>query len=206
MARSLLSGALAMQGQLLTPAQHGSLAAGLQGQMILAPLTRGGSLPFRRLCADFGCTVSMGEMVFARTLLSDDPKEKARLRRAPNEGLFGVQIATNNVEEGARAIERAAAAGADWVDLNCGCPIYEATRRGLGSALLRRPARLAGLVRSLVERSPIPISVKVRENSPPPGPLRSCQVDENSHLPVHSRSCARCARRARARRSTCARS
>ncbi len=42
------------------------LSALLQGQMILAPLTKGGNLPFRRLCADFGCEVSVGEMIFAR--------------------------------------------------------------------------------------------------------------------------------------------
>lgn len=100
------------------------LRVGMQGQMILAPLTRGGNLPFRRLCADFGMRVGVGEMVFARMLLNDDKKEKARLRRAANEGLFGVQIATNDVEEGVRAVALAAEAGADWVDLNCGCPIY----------------------------------------------------------------------------------
>jgi hypothetical protein len=80
------------------------LRAGMQGQMILAPLTRGGNLPFRRLCADFGMRVGVGEMVFARMLLNGDPKERARLRRAANEGLFGVQIATNNVEEGIQAV------------------------------------------------------------------------------------------------------
>ena len=30
------------------------LTSRLHNQMILAPLTRGGNLPFRRLCADFG--------------------------------------------------------------------------------------------------------------------------------------------------------
>lgn len=96
------------------------LKARLQGQMILAPLTRGGNLPFRRLCADFGCNAAMGEMVFARMLLKGDRIEHARLRRAPNEPFFGVQIATNEVEEGIGAAKLAADAGADWVDLNCG--------------------------------------------------------------------------------------
>lgn len=59
----------------------------------------------------------------------------------------GVQIATNQISEGVRAGEAAAEAGADWLDLNVGCPIYEATRRGLGAALLRKPAKLAKLVR-----------------------------------------------------------
>ena len=33
------------------------LSGPLQGKMILAPLTRGGNLPFRRLCAAFGMEV-----------------------------------------------------------------------------------------------------------------------------------------------------
>ena len=132
--------------------------------MILAPLTRGGNLPFRRLCADFGCEVTVGEMVFARYLVrgKGDKIELARLRRAANEQFFGVQIATNDIEEGVKATMMAADAGADWVDLNCGCPIYEATRRNLGSALLRYPEKLARLVAGIAAGSPLPLSVKVR--------------------------------------------
>lgn len=137
----------------------------LQGQMILAPLTRGGNVPFRRLCQDFGCRVSMGEMIFARNLLKGDTVEQARLRRAPDSGephVFGVQIATNNAAEGAAAMRAAAAAGADFVDLNTGCPLYEATRRGLGSALLRNPERLERLVYEMQESTTIPLTVKIR--------------------------------------------
>lgn len=56
---------------------------------ILAPLTRGGNVPFRRLCADFGAEATMSEMSFARFLLKGDPLEKARLRKADNEHCFG---------------------------------------------------------------------------------------------------------------------
>ena len=146
-----------------TPNPTERLAAQFQHQMILAPLTRGGNLPFRRLCADFGMTVSVSEMVYARFLLQGDRIEQARLRRAHNEEVYGVQIATNDVEEGVAAIRLAEQAGADFVDLNCGCPIHEATRRGLGSALLRSPDKLAQLVKGMVDAdSRIPISVKVR--------------------------------------------
>ena len=85
------------------------LAARLKGQMVLAPLTRGGNLPFRRLCADFGMQVGMGEMIFARNLIKGDKIEAARLRRASNEQSFCVQIATNDVDEGRRAVESVAA-------------------------------------------------------------------------------------------------
>jgi tRNA-dihydrouridine synthase 3 len=54
--------------------------------------------------------------------------------------------------------------GANFVDLNCGCPIYEATRRGLGSSLLRSPERLEQLVTGMIQgtQNKIPLSVKIR--------------------------------------------
>ena len=131
--------------------------------MILAPLTKGGNLPFRRLCADFGMDTSVSEMIYARGLLKGSPVEHARMRRAESEKTFGVQFATNQVEEGLNAIELIQKSGADFVDLNCGCPIYDVTRRGLGSSLLRSPTKLHKLVKGLVDGSPgIPITVKIR--------------------------------------------
>lgn len=140
-----------------------SIQSQLRGKMILAPLTRGGNLPFRRLCADFGMEVSYSEMIYARSLLRGDAVEQARLRRSPNEKILGIQFATNNVEEGLKAIDLATEAGADFADLNCGCPIFEATRRGLGSSLLRSPKKLSKLVHGLVRnKHGLPVTVKIR--------------------------------------------
>jgi tRNA-dihydrouridine synthase len=36
-----------------------------------------------------------------------------------------------------------------WVDINCGCPTFEASRRGLGAVLLRNPSKLERLVREI---------------------------------------------------------
>lgn len=145
--------------------RNSDLVDRLRGRVILAPLTRGNNLPFRRLCSDFGADVTESEMGFARHLIKGDPKERALLRRAENERCYGVQIATNIIDEGVAAGRLAAEAGADWVDLNCGCPIYEATRRGLGSALLRKPEKLARLVGGIASQLPIPLTVKIRTAS-----------------------------------------
>ena len=54
----------------ITPtARNEALVSRLRGQLILAPLTKGGNLPFRRLCVDFGAQATMSEMVFARKLI-----------------------------------------------------------------------------------------------------------------------------------------
>uniref|UniRef100_A0A7S4EHY8 tRNA-dihydrouridine(47) synthase [NAD(P)(+)] n=1 Tax=Pseudo-nitzschia australis TaxID=44445 RepID=A0A7S4EHY8_9STRA len=153
--------ALSIQSSSPTP-NHEKIQSSLTNRMVLAPLTRGGNLPFRRLCADFGMHTSVSEMIYARSLLKGDPIEKARLRRWKDEPTFGVQFATNQIEEGLNAIREAADMGADFCDLNCGCPIHEATRRGLGSSLLRSPKKFHKLVRGLVEGSEIPITVKIR--------------------------------------------
>lgn len=141
----------------------------ITGQMILAPLTKGGNLPFRRLCTDFGMEVSLSEMVYARSLLRGSPVEQARLRRCETEQIFGVQIATNQIEEGLNAIRKlqqettTASSVVQFCDLNCGCPIYDVTRRGLGSSLLRSPQKLHKLVKGLVDGTDdLPITVKIR--------------------------------------------
>ena len=141
---------------------HHDISSSLKQKMILAPLTRGGNLPFRRLCNDFGCKVSFSEMIYARSLNKGDAVEQARLRSSPNESLYVVQFATNQINEGVKAIKEARQMGAHAVDLNCGCPIYEVTRRGLGSSLLRSPKKLYKLVEGLVQQSDLPITVKIR--------------------------------------------
>jgi Dihydrouridine synthase (Dus) len=111
----------------------------LQHQMILAPLTLGGSLPFRRLCADFGTNVSTSDMVYARFLLQGDSIEKARLRIASKEHYFGVQIATNDIYEKKAAMKVATVAGTDFVDLNCGCTSMKPPDEGWDQRCCDRP-------------------------------------------------------------------
>ena len=48
------------------------------------------------------------------------------------------------------------------MDLNCGCPIDQMTRRGLGSSLLQKPGRLARLVAAMAAAVQVPVTVKLR--------------------------------------------
>jgi tRNA-dihydrouridine synthase 3 len=133
-----------------------------QDKVVLAPLTVGGNLPFRRLCAEMGAEVTVGEMAVVRKLLRGSSAEFALLKSHPSEAYFGVQLADNKPEslvEGARLAE---SRGARFVDLNCGCPIDQITRRGLGASLMRKPGRLARLVSALKAAVGIPVTVKLR--------------------------------------------
>ncbi|ABO98995.1 predicted protein, partial [Ostreococcus lucimarinus CCE9901] len=137
-----------------------------RGQLWLAPLTKGGNAPFRRLCAsEFGAEVVVSEMAFARFLAKGARVERARVRRHEGDAgdCFGAQIATNAIEEGVNAALIASGEfGADFVDLNCGCPIHETWKRGLGAALLKKPAKLERLVEGIASRIDVPLTVKIR--------------------------------------------
>ena len=149
-------------GRVVTDEKIAAFRASIANELVLAPLTKGGTLPFRRLCVDLGCNVTVSEMVFARYALKRNPVELARLRRHESEKTFGVQIATNQIAEGVNAGRLAFESGADFLDLNCGCPINETWKRGLGAKLLKKPAKLERLVRGIADGVPLPLTVKIR--------------------------------------------
>jgi tRNA-dihydrouridine synthase 3 len=133
-----------------------------RGRVFLAPLTKGGNLPFRRLCLAHGCTVTMGEMAYAYQVVKRSKSELALLRKHPDESCFGAQIAASKPADAVAAGNAAAERGAHWVDLNCGCPIHDVVKRGMGATLLQRPGQLAKLVAEMVKGIPVPVSVKIR--------------------------------------------
>ncbi|HEX5051637.1 MAG TPA: tRNA-dihydrouridine synthase family protein [Planctomycetota bacterium] len=133
-----------------------------RGRVFLAPLTKGGNLPFRRLCLAHGCTITMGEMAYAYQVVRRSKSELALLRKHPDETCFGAQIASSKAPDAIAAGLAAVERGASWVDLNCGCPIHDIVRRGMGAVLLQRPAHLGKLVAEMVKGIPVPVTVKIR--------------------------------------------
>ncbi|HYC76467.1 MAG TPA: tRNA-dihydrouridine synthase family protein [Planctomycetota bacterium] len=138
------------------------LRATLDGAVVMAPMTKGSNVPYRRLCDELGATITMGEMALARNLLQGRRGEFALLVRGKDERVFGVQLAGFNPTQMAEAAKIAEQKGADLVDVNCGCPIDLFTRKGLGSALLRRPRKIAEIVRAMAAAVKIPVTVKIR--------------------------------------------
>lgn len=132
------------------------------GRLIMAPMTRGTDLPFRRLATEWGAVVCLGEMAYAHKVVRGDRSETALLRRHPDEEIFGVQLAGKRPEVMAEAARIAEQAGADFIDVNLGCPIDDATRRGFGAALLKRASRVAAIVAAMKRAVSVPVTVKLR--------------------------------------------
>ena len=139
-----------------------SFLATLPNALVMAPMTKGSNLPYRRLCIEQGARVLVSEMVVARRLKQRRQSEFALIRRAPAEPCFGVQLAGNKPEEMAWAAALVEARGADFIDVNLGCPIDHFTRMGLGAALGRQPGRVARIVTTMVAAVQVPVTVKIR--------------------------------------------
>jgi len=162
-------------------------------QLWLAPLTRGGHLAFRRLCVEQGADVTVSEMAVVKRLLRGKSSEFALLKSHPSEPRFGVQLADRAPETLAEGARLAESRGARFVDLNCGCPIYEITGRGLGAGLMRKPGRIARLVAALVAAVRVPITVKLRTGWSSDKPnvseiARACEEAGASAIAIHGRS------------------
>lgn len=135
----------------------------LTGAVVMAPMTKGSNLPYRQLCVEHGARVLMSEMTVARRLKQKRNSEFALIRRFPGEPVFGVQLAGTNAEEMAWAAALVEARGADFVDVNLGCPIDHFTRKGLGAALARQPNRVRRVVEAMARSvARIPVTVKIR--------------------------------------------
>ena len=138
------------------------LRAALTGAIVMGPMTKGSNLPYRRLCLELGARVTTSEMTVARRLKQKHRSEFALIRRAPEEICFGVQLAGNDPDEMAWATTLVASRGADFVDINLGCPIDYFTRKGLGAALARQPKRVQKIVAAMKGASEAPVTVKIR--------------------------------------------
>jgi len=135
----------------------------LSGAVVMAPMTKGSNLPYRRLAVELGARVTISEMTVARRLKQRRQAEFALIRKFEGEPFFGVQLAGTNPEELGWAAALVEARGADLVDLNCGCPIDHFTRKGIGAALGRQPARIRRIVEAMKKSvTRIPVTVKLR--------------------------------------------
>ena len=130
---------------------------------MLAPMAGVTDLAFRTICAELGASVTVTEMVSSRALIYQDKKSRSLLHKTPI-GICGAQIFGNDpsvmADGAALALE---ASGADFIDINMGCPMPKIANNGDGSALMKDPEKAARIVEAVVRAMPVPVTVKMRK-------------------------------------------
>jgi tRNA-dihydrouridine synthase B len=134
----------------------------LPSRFILAPLAGVSDLPYRLLNRRFGCGLAFVEMINVRCLSHKSRKTRGMLQSGSDDRPLGVQILgceRSFIERGLDVLERYEF---DLLDFNAACPEKKVVRRGEGASLLRDPGKLHGLLKLVVKRTKVPVTVKIR--------------------------------------------
>src|SRR3954468_6132704 len=135
----------------------------IENRVVLAPLAGIGNWFVRLQAKRFGAGLVVSEMVSSFGLAYGNERTvREFLRIHPDEHPVSVQLFGHDPAIMREAASMAAAAGADLVDLNMGCPVPKVCKTGAGSALLSHPDKGVALARAAGEGSGLPVTVKLR--------------------------------------------
>ncbi|OPY68778.1 MAG: tRNA-dihydrouridine synthase C [Syntrophorhabdus sp. PtaU1.Bin002] len=129
---------------------------------VLAPMSGISDLPFRLITRSFGAPLAFTEMIDVRAIHHKDKRTRHMLASTPEDRPLGVQILGNDGESLIKALDALEEWDFELLDFNAACPTPKVTRKGKGAALLKEPHILKKLLGLLVERSKVPVTVKIR--------------------------------------------
>ena len=135
----------------------------IRSQLALAPMAGVTDLAFRKICSELGAGLTVTEMVSSKALCYQDRKSRGLLKLFDGEHPAGAQIfGSDPVCMAEAAVIAAEISGADFIDINMGCPVGKVVSNGDGSALMRDIDKAARVAEAVVKASPVPVTVKMR--------------------------------------------
>jgi tRNA-dihydrouridine synthase B len=135
----------------------------LPNRVVLAPLAGIGNWFVRLQAKRHGAGLAVSEMVSSFAVHYGNQKTHEELLRIhPEEGTVAIQLFGQDPEIMRSAAAEVASRGADFIDLNMGCPVPKVTKTGAGVALLDDPDNAVAIARAAREGSNLPVTVKLR--------------------------------------------
>jgi tRNA-dihydrouridine synthase B len=135
----------------------------IANRVLLAPLAGIGNWFVRLQAKRHGAGLAVSEMVSSFALhYRNERTLRELLVLHPDEHPVSIQLFGHDAEVMRSGAEIAAAAGADLIDINMGCPVPKVRKTGAGAQLLREPELALDLARAAREGSGLPVTVKLR--------------------------------------------
>jgi tRNA-dihydrouridine synthase B len=165
--------------------------------LALAPMSGITDSAFRRAIKELGgCGLLFTELISSEALCRKHPKTLEMLRFVPEERPLGIQIFGSDPERMALAARLAEDQGADFIDINIGCPARKVVQTGAGAHLLRDTVTMRRILDRVFLAIQIPMTVKIRSGWDPStiNALHTAQTAEESGaaavtLHARTRSC-----------------
>ncbi len=134
----------------------------IENPFILAPMAGITNSPFRRLMRKRRSSVVVSELVSANGIEFAGERSLDLLKFHEEERPVGLQIFGEREDLLVKACQYIERQGADFVDLNLGCPVPKVVKKGAGSAMCRDPISLGKILTQMVRSVKIPVTIKIR--------------------------------------------
>ncbi|KAL9464081.1 hypothetical protein AB3S75_001807 [Citrus x aurantiifolia] len=148
-----------------------------QNKLVLAPMVRVGTLPFRLLAAQYGADITYGEEIIDHKLLKCERRVNEFIGSTDfvEKGTDSVVFRTCHQErnhvvfqmgtsDAVRALTAAKMVCKDVaaIDINMGCPKSFSVSGGMGAALLSKPELIHDILIMLKRNLDVPVTCKIR--------------------------------------------
>ena len=131
--------------------------------LALAPMAGVTDSSFRRLIKELsGVGLIVTEFISVEGITRGNMRTHRMMKFLPEERPLSIQIFGYDDERMVAAAEIIEEAGADIVDINCGCPAKKVVNGGGGSSLLRDLPQLEKILRRVRRAVSIPVTMKIR--------------------------------------------
>lgn len=129
---------------------------------VLAPMAGITDSCFRSFMRELGCGVVITELVSAHGIEYKSHRTAQLMGFEEDQRPVGIQLFGETPEVLAQAAKVVESAGADFVDLNFGCPVPKVVNKGAGSAILKDLPQVERVFRAVKSATSLPVTVKIR--------------------------------------------
>ncbi len=129
---------------------------------VLAPMAGITDHAFRSFMRKLDAGVVVTELVSATGLEYKSERTRSLMSFDEDQRPIGIQFFGEEPAIIARAAQIAEADGADFVDLNFGCPVPKVVKKGAGSAMLKDLPAMQKVLSACVKAVKIPVTIKIR--------------------------------------------
>ncbi|MFH1282469.1 MAG: tRNA-dihydrouridine synthase [bacterium] len=130
--------------------------------LFLAPMAGITDLPFRLQAKRGGAGVVITEMVSSNACVYGSKRTLQKMSIDNKEHPAGIQLFGSDPDKLIRSAEMAADCGADFININLGCPVPKIIKSGAGFALMDDHEKIGSFFKKLVKGIKLPVTIKLR--------------------------------------------
>jgi tRNA-dihydrouridine synthase B len=129
---------------------------------ILAPMAGITDVAYRSFMKEMGAGIVITELISASGIEYANDRTLNLMRFEEMQRPVGIQLFGEEPELVAKAARKCQDLGADFVDLNFGCPVPKVVKKGAGSAILKDPEAVKVMLSTVKKAIDIPLTIKIR--------------------------------------------